>query len=213
MGEYATSPDGTQRIKLGTCEDLMYVTRADLEALRAAGWRADGPDPDLGQYLHHRAFRVALPNTDTPGDPATIDAREPDYPNRVRIRLPAELAAAVGAVEHSRVYPSLAPARVSGKVDPIYHARYSMPCPFSVEGAKALHGSPPSLAIDLIAEGLGDKPRAVFECPFCRDKFNLLDEPHHADVARAFRAQFSRHPDYNRLRAIVEAGLPAEAVV
>jgi hypothetical protein len=202
MGEYATLPNSDEQIKLGTCEDLMYVTRADIEALSAAGWQTEQGRP-VSQYLGIGVFRVALPRLyDVPGDIDTIKNRQPDYPHGYRIWIDDRTLAMISEVKHSDVY---------------FHkegVNFFVPCPMSTSEHK-VRSSGVHQRIDLIAEGLGDQRRAIYRCPYCCTKFNLCGHAAQLVVRDRFVDQWCigqnklSEPHARMLLDIIEAGAAA----
>jgi hypothetical protein len=177
MGEYATSSDGSKRIKIGTCEDLMYVTRADLVKLGKDGWRSDSGG-NIAEYLDMKSCRVALPSIyHAPGDIETIENRKPDYTHRYRINIGEEVAAMLSDIDHGKMYHY-----ANG-------TNFIIPCPFGKEWDKSLKTSPMNYSIDLVAEGLGT-PRAIYQCPYCKTKFNLRGHVAQTPVLFAFEQQY-----------------------
>ena len=176
MGEYAQSPSGT-RIKLGTCECLFYVTRADVVALHRAGWRGDGCS--LQSYLNNQAFRFALPSTfDIPGDIATIENRKPDYAHRYRIRVNAATVDALRSeVDHGAMCHN-----ANG-------VNFILPCPCGKDWDGSIKTSGLHLSFDLIAEGADG--RAVYGCPFCGHSFNLVGHSLQPAMRRMFDDQWT----------------------
>ena len=140
MGEYAENASG-HRIKLGTCEDLMYVTRQDIEALGAAGWKDDN-DQNVRSYLDIEACRVALPRLyDVAGDVARIEAEKPEFPHRYRINLDAATVEMLRDIDHSDIY---------------FHkagTNFFVPCPMGQKWDKSIKSSQIHHHIDLVAEG------------------------------------------------------------
>ena len=199
MGEYAER--NGEQIKLGTCEDLMYVTRADIEALSKAGWRTTDDRP-VAEYLDVNVFRVALPNVyDIPGDVATIENRKPDYPHAYRIGLDDSTLAMLSDVEHRTMY---------------FHkggTNFFVPCPLSNSTDK-VKSSGVHPRIDFIAEGVGENRRAIYRCPFCEAKFNLREHPAQRVIRDLFVDQWCiggnklSEPHARLLLDIIEAGMP-----
>lgn len=179
MGEYANGPKD-ERIKLGTCEDLFYVSRADVLALIARGWTGDGCK--LQSYLDERSFRLCLPSQhDIPGDIRTITDREPDYKHRYAIRVDAGLIDALRSeVDHLLMYH-----RVNG-------TNFMIPCPFGKQTDRIYKHSGLSYSIDFLAEGADG--RAIFGCPYCSTKFNLCGNDRQAEVVAAFDSQWLQGP-------------------
>ena len=178
MGEYAENASG-HRIKLGTCEDLMYVTRQDIEALGAAGWKDDN-DQNVRSYLDIEACRVALPRLyDVAGDVARIEAEKPEFPHRYRINLDAATVEMLRDIDHSDIY---------------FHkagTNFFVPCPMGQKWDKSIKSSQIHHHIDLVAEGLGKKPRAVYQCPYCGAKFNLRGHASQLAVLQLFYDQWT----------------------
>lgn len=169
MGEYATSPSGRQ-IKLGTCENLYYVTRADVEALASAGWHGDGGNKDLRTYLG-KPFRSRVESFSEPaGDPDIIDARDPwSFATGIRVPMTDGMREVIRAeVEHGSIYHEC-----NGR-------RLILPCPCGKEWNSngTQHGT---LSVSIVAVG-HDPERLVFLCPGCEWPFNLHGNPAIGDV-------------------------------
>lgn len=167
MGEYANSPCGKHRIKLGTCENLYYVTRADVEALASKGWKGDGGNSNLRSYLS-KPFRLALDRFNTvAGDLDAIGNREPwdsMGENKSGIPIPVNewlLSVIRDEIDHTNVYHHVAGCNMI------------LPCPYGPKwaesGCRIGGGNPP---IRIIAEG-AEPRRLIFGCPFCGRSFNL----------------------------------------
>lgn len=179
MGEYAEHPVTGRRIKLGTCECFYYATRGDLAALDAAGWRGDGGQK-IADYLEERTIFCCLPKPgDIDGDADTIEAREPEFPNRYRITLEANALEALSVVDHYDLYLNHSK---SG-------ATFHVPCPLGSKWRGGPDIRQPARHIDLVAIGCGNG-RAVYECPYCRAKFNLAGAPIQPVVLEAFIKQW-----------------------
>jgi len=181
MGEYADNVLTGDRIKLGTCEDLFYVTRADLEALSAAGWIGDTGE-NVRTYLDCKVSRVALPRVyDIAGDVDTINKREPFYKHRYRIGINPDVAEAIREVEHTRMYFNKA------------QTNFFVPCPLGKDWTPEMSKQASRIHphIDLIAEGVGPRPRAVYECPYCSTKFNLRGHSAQLAVLTMFKDQWT----------------------
>ena len=208
MGEYAEHPTTGRRIKLGTCEDLMYVTRADLEALAAQGWKGDGATT-MRDYLACKVSRVALPASSTDlvavADPHTIDNRKPD-PEGIPIRLSRDGNAFEkirDEVDHGSMY------------FPKNGTNFILPCPFSKDWATVSgvvkHSPMHEPTIQFCMEGLNPR-RAVFRCPWCSHKFNLHGDPALLEVIYAFEEQWREMtkwdgPRYRYLDELLLAGV------
>jgi len=183
MGEYANHPTNGDRIKLGTCESLMYVSLDDLKALHRAGWTGDGASTMRG-YLKEAAFRCALPRVyDVPGDVETIGNRKPEFDHRIRISIDDVTAAALVDVDHGNIYHHAAGVNII------------IPCPLGKDWKAAnLKTSPMSPYIELCAEGCGNG-RAVYRCPFCGALFNLAGHDAQNRVRAAFCDQWMKGRD------------------
>lgn len=203
MGEYAEKND--RRIKLGTCEDLMYVTRQDVMALQQSGWHGDGGNYDLCTYLRG-PFRFRLPDYDpgSPGDAHAIDGRKPDGPE-FAIDVSRELIDDLrGKVDHGRMYFNKC------------GTNFQLPCPCGPDWAKA----EPIIKCSALAypriffcnEG-AEPRRAVFRCQWCDHKFNLLGSPWIGEVIRNFETTWGvsgqRGLNYAYLLDLLNAPEPA----
>lgn len=199
MGEYATNPRNGQRIKLGTCEDLFYVTAADLAALAAAGWKGDGCD--LAEYIENPAFRCRLPKPDdVPGDVSTIEARDYNTGPRYRVDLSERVAKVVrNEVDHGDLHIHKGGINVF------------VPCPMGKTPGRISAGFVAHAY--LVAQGMGDG-RAVYQCPWCEHKFNLKGSPVQGELCAAFDAAYpNRGEPWESLRQLVRAGLVEVAAV
>lgn len=204
MGEYAKR--GSRQIKLGTCEDLMYVTRADIEALAASGWRGDNPDGDLRDYLTCKVSRFALPRSyDVPGDPDVIDKRKPDFEHSYRIGVDARTVNLLREADHNPIY---------------FHKAghgFAIPCPCGKDWIEAFGKAPAYPYIELIAEG-AHNGRAVFRCPYCGEKFNVMGHAAQAIILQAFRDRWMvgdsrlRDTDAAYLIRMIEVGMESVPV-
>jgi hypothetical protein len=171
MGEYARK--GKESVRLGTCEDLMYVTQDDVEALCAQGWEGDGGMKNLRRYLDCKAVRFALPRLyDIPGDVNTIESRKPDFEHRYTITIDAATADLLRDVDHSDICLNQA------------GTNFFIPCPMGNKPGN-VRNSGVHARIDLVAIG-GGNGRAVYQCPYCRTKFNLAGHAAQYAVLRAF---------------------------
>jgi hypothetical protein len=189
MGEYANGRGG-RRIKLGTCENLFYVTRADVEALHRDGWRGDGMP--LTNYLSCKVSRFALPKPgDVPGDHEAIENRQPDYPHRYRLRADADVVEALRCdVDHGQIYA------------PVNGTNFIIPCPLGKDWNGTLKTSPLYPAFDLIAEGANG--RAIYACPYCGRQFNLVGHAMQARFRQMFDDQHSSSPQAEYLRRLID---------
>ena len=175
MGEYAKR--GTDQIKLGTCEDMMYVTCDDIEALTAQGWEGEGGMKRLAGYLDCKSVRFALPRLyDIPGDAETIRNRKPDFEHRYAISLDADLVEMLRDVDHGDICLNQA------------GTNFFIPCPLGNK-PQTIRSSPVHARIDLVAIG-GGNGRAVYQCPYCRTKFNLAGHAAQFAVLRAFETRW-----------------------
>lgn len=175
MGEYASR--GADRIKLGTCEDLMYVTREDVEALSDQGWQGDGGMKTLRKYLDCKAVRFALPRLyDVAGDVSTIGNRKPDFEHRYAIQIDADVVEMLRDVDHSDICLNQA------------GTNFFIPCPMGSK-PNPVRNSGVHARIDLVAIG-GGNGRAVYQCPYCRSKFNLAGHAAQNVVQRAFESRW-----------------------
>lgn len=176
MGEYAQF--GKRRIKLGTCESLMYASLDDLKALHRAGWNGDGPT-SLLDYIKEPSFFCTIPRAyDVPGDANTIENREPEMANRLQIDIDAVTVAELVGVYHANLYHSAA------------GVNFIIPCPLGKDWKAAnLKTSPMRHYIELCAEGCGNG-RAIYRCPFCGAKFNLAGADSQNRVRAAFCGQW-----------------------
>lgn len=202
MGEYARRGDAS--IKLGTCEELYYVTRADIEALASSGWRGEGGNHDLRSYLECKPCRVRLPGpwSELAGCENTIGKREMGTRPEFRIAIDPDFASALGEVEHGRM---------------CHHAggtNFFIPCPFGKDEPKVkTSGLHPHIMLS--GEGLGNG-RAIYRCPYCNAAFNLMGHPLQMAVALAFEEQWNGKfggdgKRYEYLLGLIRAGQEAGA--
>lgn len=202
MGEYATSPTG-RRIKLGTCENLYYVTRDDIAVLARNGWHGDGGNRDLHTYLD-KPFRSRIGGfSDMPGDPDTIEAREP-WDFRSGYRIPATdgiMWALLNDVEHGSIYHEC-----NGR-------RLHLPCPCGADW-NSNGGQQGVWFVSVVAIG-HDPARLIFQCPGCEWPFNLHGHEAMGDVLDYLeRAKpMNGVPDrqLEQLIGLAKAGMPVTA--
>lgn len=173
MGEYATGPTG-RRIKLGTCEDLWYVTRADVRELSRRGWKDDDGQPLSRSYLGG-SYRYRLDRQEQPGVLSIIESREHTDPG-VTVPIDDEVQRLIRTeVAHHQI------ALHRGGVN------FFVPCPYGSEweSCNIRHSPIPECRqIEIVAEG-AEPRRAVFRCPFCEALFNLHGTKAAASIAES----------------------------
>lgn len=208
MGEYARK--GDQSVKLGTYEDLFYVTKADVMALKATGWKGDDGN-DLQSYLDDRTFRFLLPTTPgSPGDLDTISERE--FPSSHYFRIPFDPSSSLAdllldKIDHLKCYTDL---------KPIDRPRYGQsprlvhPCPLSREWIPGCVKVDGGGYVDLCMEGAKDG-RAIYRCPFCGSKFNLVGSTAQSEVLDSFRKVYGLNN--KAIESIIMAGSLAEVAL
>ena len=179
MGEYAYFGDRT--VKLGTCEDLMYITRAELRQAHEAGAVRTAPgNAEIDQYLDPaNGFRFRFPFTD---EHCTL----PELRNRISERVERDLEIELVGMENDSLYRGMLAhrkitARMRG-VDGWDYTLVDLACPLSDEPGhpRLFHlGMGERYTPKLLV--CGEKPmpdgtvHTVFCCPVCGAMFRLSE--------------------------------------
>lgn len=159
MGE-SIAINGTP-VKLGTCEDLLYVRRSELERIVASGVTSKlSGNLEPGEYLKNETFRYRFPFPDEDGQNwSQWMGRSAE--RKLVLGVPRDLA----QMDHYEVWQSV-------KADGGFNVNVALPCPASKAFA-ALKTSPlPALFPLAISQQrwLGGELLVVVDCGWCGAK-------------------------------------------
>lgn len=174
MGEYIQLVSG-ELVKLGTCEDLFYVTHAWVKQQVEAG--AKGQNCPAAEYLnpkHGWRYRFTWPDEDGRGD---------DYNRAHVVTAPAGLYA---DVEHYRVSHFATPISQRGKLGGGYGVSIFTACPLSKDPPEC--SSVPGIVEIYEQRPIDGRLWVVCRCPYCGAMFRLPPDQAAELVAHIRRA-------------------------